>query len=112
MKQSFLSFQINCIVYVKIKFSKLFLIDDVKINILNHLVKIYQTKPEHILPENFIDIVNHVQIDTRHLLKDIEKEEMEKKRIEKKSINFHFFPVFRKEKFLVKKSKIKRKKKI
>lgn len=83
-----------------------------KINILNHLVKIYQTKPEHILPVNFIDIVNHVQIDTRHLLKDIEKEEIDKKRELKKKVIMLVKLIFRKEKFSVKKKRINKRKRI
>ncbi|KAM3135130.1 hypothetical protein pb186bvf_012776 [Paramecium bursaria] len=59
-------------------------IHELKIHILIFIQKIFQTKSEKELPDDFIEILRYVVIDTKYLPKNVDKEIKDKKRDLKK----------------------------
>lgn len=47
---------------------------EIKVTILNEMGKILNTSPESDLPDDFVEIVGCVEIDTKHLKKDFDED--------------------------------------
>ncbi|CAD8176296.1 unnamed protein product [Paramecium pentaurelia] len=63
---------------------------EAKLQILTQIQKLYQTKHEDQLPDNLVDLVNQIQIDTKFLPQELEKQEKEKKRAVKQKKREYF----------------------